>query len=170
MAPSNSSLGHYYFFRVGPGAGRHIFRADPVVDAINGLRPRTDLHNCVVCHSKRMSLNEMEAEVRHPAVVGDCCSLAVYQPPDVVQELGVYLSIIQPPQSTPLVGLSQQVTAYVPAVTTGVVTFSDAHRAADRTVARFDAPAPGCECGAHKVYGTGRGGAGHSSWCPWSRP
>ena len=169
MAPSNSSLGHYYFFRVGPGAGRHIFRADPVVDAINGLRPRTDLHNCVVCHSKRMSLNEMEAEVRHPAVVGDCCSLAVYQPPDVVQELGVYLSTLQGGQAATsgpaMVGLSPQIAAAVQAVK--VDPSFDPGRPF-MSIRLIDL-APGCECGAHKVYGTGRGGAGHSSWCPWSR-
>lgn len=25
----------------------------------------------------------------------------------------------------------------------------------------------GCDCGAHKVYGVGKGAVGHSSWCSW---
>ena len=177
MAPSNSSLGPYYFFRVGSGARRHIFRADPVIDAINGLRPRTDLHFCAVCFSKRMSLNEMEAEIRHPCIVGDCHSLAVYQAPDVVQELGAFLHSLKynPAISPPafFVVPAQPVT-----VSAAVVVNPQAPTAssyikavnAARMEAAYGTGRPGCECGAHKVYGTGRGGAGHSNWCPWSRP
>lgn len=30
-------------------------------------------------------------------------------------------------------------------------------------------PDNGCECGAHKVYGIGKGVVGHSDWCPWKK-
>jgi len=33
-----------------------------------------------------------------------------------------------------------------------------------------NAPESVCECGAFKAMGIGRGMAGHSDWCPWSKP